>query len=88
MNEKRDLELEKFENELVLGLLKKMLALYLIKNSKIPLSELMEELVDAEMQVGKFVSTALHGKGNRDQDFRGILGAVVSTMPLAQFEDK
>lgn len=81
---KRASELEKVENKLILNLLGKILALYLIKNSKTPLSELIEEIFDAEMQVGDFVSRVLRTSPDQSRDLRGVLGNTIAIMPMGK----
>lgn len=79
------LDLEQTEKRLTLNILGQMLALYLLRNSKIPLSKLMQEIFDAEMEVGEFVSSVLQMQSEQMRNLHGVLGNSLSVMPMRAF---
>ena len=68
------------EQELMTGLLTQALALKILKNSSKPASVLLRELIDIEVEVGRFIGSTLTagaGKGP-ESNYTGALSGALS----------
>jgi hypothetical protein len=78
------LTLEQIQERLTDTMLASGLALKVLKNIRKPTSQLIEELLDIEFQVGHFVgkSMKMHTAQMIAPNLRGALANVLSTVPL------
>lgn len=80
----KPLTLGEIEERLSNTILASSLALKVLKGVRKPTSQLIQELLDIEFQVGHFVGEAMkiHVEQMRAPNLRGVLANALSTMPL------
>lgn len=79
------LSLEHVEERLNKSILSAALALYILRNSTEPTSKLIKELIQIEIEVGKFVGQALEMHIKRTKMFwrkSGFLAGALSFIPM------
>lgn len=78
------ISLEQIEERLVKNLLRGSLALQILRGSRKPVSRLMKELVEIEIEVGQFVGQAMqmHVDSIKATNFQGVLASALSFIPL------
>lgn len=80
---KRQMSFDEIEEKLTANILKSILALYLLKNSRIPMSNLVDDLFDMEIEVGRFIAEALQGSAKPlSKNLKGLLASALSFIPL------
>lgn len=79
------MSLEQIEERLVKSILSGTLALHILRSSRKPTCELVEELLDIEVQVGEFVGQAMqmHTRNSKAPNLRGALASALSFIPIA-----
>lgn len=78
---------DEIEEKLTANALKTILALYLLKNTRKPMSSLVRELCDIEIEVGRFIANAIQDNTNPlPQNFKGLLSSALSFIPLGSIK--
>lgn len=78
------MSLEQIEERLVKSILSGTLALHILRSSRKPLSGLVKELMDMEVEVGKFVGAAvqMHAESLKRTEMKGMLAGALSFIPI------
>lgn len=83
------LSLGHVEEQLEKSILKAALALYILKNSREPASKLVRDLLQMEIEVGKFVGQVLEMRAGRMEVIcqEGLLASTLSFIPAHSPKD-
>lgn len=78
------MSLQQIEERLLKSVLSGTLALHILRNSRTPTSELLEELMNVEAEVGQFVGQAMqmHVESLKATNLKGVLAGALSFIPL------
>ena len=78
------MSLEQIEERLVKNLLRGSLALQILRGSQKPVSKLLKELLEIEVEVSQFIGQAMqmHADNIKDTNFQGVLASALSFIPM------
>ena len=78
------MSLEQIEERLIKNILRGSLALQILRGSRKPVSRLMKELIEIEVEVGQFVGQAMqmHVDSVKATNFQGVLASALSFIPI------
>lgn len=78
------MSLEQIEERLVKNILRGSLALQILRGSQKPVSKLMRELLEIEIEVSQFVGQAMqiHADNIKATNFQGVLASALSFIPI------